>query len=246
LIFANAIILTIQSSHSFSNTEIRPTGSGYFHEWEDYGLFGLFVVFTLEAFARIIVTGLFIDPEIPFTSLRISFWGLTHGSISSRLQSIKPRFAEASEHIYPNQLPRSPRSPRFGPSDKLPSPISPLPTLKPPEMSPSLRSRSVEGVSTYGMNSQEGGSKSSLSNHLPFQLAMQKQRELVKAARPYLRHSWNRVDAVAIISFWIMFCLAKFGLERTSGAHLYIFRALSVLRTTRLLAVSNGTAVHGI
>lgn len=245
LIFANAIILTTQSSHSFSSTETRPTGGGYFHEWEDYALFGLFVIFTLEAFARIIVTGLFVDPEIPFTSLRMSFNGVTQGSISSRLQSIKPRFTEVPEHLSPNPMPRSPR---FGPTEKFTRPVSPLPSLYPPAVPPNIHSRSVDGVNTHNMHSREGTSKSSLSHNvnIPFQLAMQKQRDLVEAARPYLRHSWNRVDAVAIISFWIMFCLAIFGLERTSGTHLYIFRALSVLRTARLLAVSSGTAVRGV
>jgi len=248
LIFANAIVLTIQSSNSFSSTEPRPTGRGYFHEWEDYVLFGLFVIFTLEAFARIIVTGLLVDPEIPFTSLRISFSGVTQGSISNRLQSIKPRFTEVPEHLALDPMPRTPRSPRFGPSEKFPRPLSPLPTLYPPEMHPNLRVRSVDEVNTHDMHSREGTSKSSFSHNvdLPFQLAIQKQRDLIKAARPYLRHSWNRVDAVAIISFWITFCLSMFGLERTSGMHIYFFRALSVLRTARLLVVSSGTAVCSI
>ena len=242
--------MTIQSSHSFSSTDIRPTGSGYFHQWEDYALFGLFVIFTLEAFARVIVTGLFVDPEIPITSLRISFRGLTQGSVSSRLQSIKPRFTDVPEHLHPDPMPRSPRSPRsprFGPTEKS-SRLSPLPTLYPPDMRPNPREHNVDEVNTYEMHSREGTRKSSLPHNinLPFQLAIQKQRDLVNAARPYLRHSWNRVDAVAIISFWAMFCLAIFGLERTPGTHLYIFRALSVLRTTRLLSVSSGTAVCSI
>lgn len=248
LIFANAVVLTIQSSHSFSSTELRATGRGYFREWEDYVLFGLFVLFTLEAFARIIVTGLFIDPEIPFTSLRISFNGITQGSISNRLQSIKPHFTEIPEHLAPDPMHRTPRSPRFGPSEKFARPLSPLPTLYPPGTHPNLRARSADDVNAQDMHSRAGTSSHSLSRNvdLPFQLAIQKQRDLIKAARPYLRHSWNRVDAVAIISFWITFCLSMFGLERTSNRHLYIFRALSVLRTARLLAVSSGTAVCSI
>lgn len=244
MIFANAIILTIQSSHSFSSTDIRPTGPGYFHQWEDYALLGLFVIFTLEAFARIIVTGLIIDPEIPITSLRMSFSGLTRGSISSRLQSIKPRFTKVPEHLHPDPMPRTPRSPRFGPTE-ISSRLFPQPTLYPPEMYLTPRPRNADEVNTHEMHSREGTSESSLPRNvnLPFQLAIQKQRDLLKSSRPYLRHSWNRVDAVAILSFWIMFCLAMFGLERTPSAHIYVFRALSVLRTARLLSVSSGTAV---
>ena len=246
LIFANAIILTIQSSHSFSSTDIRPTERGYFHQWEDYALCGLFVIFTLEAFARIIVTGLLVDPEIPITSLRMSFSGLTRGSLSSRLQSIKPRFTEVPEHLHPDPIPipRSPRSPRFGPAEKSPH-LFPLPTLYPPEMHLTPRSRNADEVNTHEMHSREGTRESS-NVTLPFQLAIQKQRDLLKSSRPYLRHSWNRVDAVAILSFWAMFGLAMFGLERTPGTHIYIFRALSVLRTARLLSVSSGTAVCDI
>ena len=247
MIFANAIVLTIQSSHSFSSTDIRPTERGYFHQWEDYALLGLFVIFTLEAFARIIVTGLLVDPEIPITSLRMSFSGLTQGSLSSRLQSITPRFTQVPEHLQPDPMPRTPRSPRFGPTENS-SRLFPLPTLYPPEMYLSPRSRNANEVNAHGMHSREGTGDSSLTRNgnLPFQLAIQKQRDLLESSRPYLRHSWNRVDAVAILSFWTMFYLAMFGLERTPGTHIYIFRALSVLRTTRLLSVSSGTAVCGV
>lgn len=44
LIVLNAIILTVQSSKSVWDFP-RPT-AGYFHEWEDYALFGLFCIFT--------------------------------------------------------------------------------------------------------------------------------------------------------------------------------------------------------
>jgi voltage-dependent calcium channel len=59
---------------------------------------------------------------------------------------------------------------------------------------------------------------------------------------PYLRHSWSRIDFVAITSFWITFILASVGVERGTH-HIGIFRAMSVLRTARLLAISSGTSV---
>ena len=60
---------------------------------------------------------------------------------------------------------------------------------------------------------------------------------------PYLRNSWNRIDFVAITSFWVCFVLAECGLEIGDGRHIGAFRAMSVLRTARLLAISSGTTV---
>lgn len=47
---------------------------------------------------------------------------------------------------------------------------------------------------------------------------------------------------VAILSFWAMFALATTGLERGQH-HIGLFRAMSVVRTARLLAVTSGTTV---
>ncbi|KAG5719750.1 hypothetical protein E4T56_gene18575 [Termitomyces sp. T112] len=73
LIIINAVILTIQAAFpltlSTSNgTSIPPRIKGYFHSWEDYTLFVLFVIFTLEAFAHICVSGFLFDPEVSIGS----------------------------------------------------------------------------------------------------------------------------------------------------------------------------------
>lgn len=78
---------------------------------------------------------------------------------------------------------------------------------------------------------------------LPFRLTVYTAQDHVARNVPYLRHSWNRIDFIAIVSFWIAFTLAQTGVERGSRDHIAIFRALSVLRTSRLLAVTNGTTV---
>ena len=77
---------------------------------------------------------------------------------------------------------------------------------------------------------------------LPFQLDLQVSRSKIERNIPYLRQGWGRIDFLAVIGFWVSFALATGGLERGSH-HIGIFRALSVLRTARLLAVTNGTAV---
>jgi hypothetical protein len=47
---------------------------------------------------------------------------------------------------------------------------------------------------------------------------------------------------VAIVSFWICFGLAMGGVER-GQYHIGVFRAMSVIRTARLLTVTSGTTV---
>ncbi|KAG5220860.1 calcium channel protein [Salix suchowensis] len=76
---------------------------------------------------------------------------------------------------------------------------------------------------------------------LPFKLSIQHARGKTDRNIPYLRHSWSRIDAVAIVSFWISFWLATGGAERGAGNHIEVFRAMSVIRTARLLTITSGT-----
>ena len=116
--------------------------------------------------------------------------------------------------------------------EKLPQPSasSSMPNLTPPQPG--------TNPSTPSLLSQKSSSST------PFALAIAKQRSLAEESRPYLRHSWNRIDFLAVCSFWAMFVLATLGIEKTSTLHISVFRALSVLRTTRLLAVTHGTTVR--
>ncbi|EGN97267.1 hypothetical protein SERLA73DRAFT_110442 [Serpula lacrymans var. lacrymans S7.3] len=182
LIIINAIILTIQASHSLllSPSQNAPTPiKGYFHLWEDYVLFVLFVLFTLEAFARICVSGFLFDPEIRVSAIKLA------NSIS-----------HPPKHI------RNPSQPTF--------------------FSKALRSDQTDVIS------------------LPFRLNISHAHEKVHRNVPYLRQSWTRIDFVAIVSFWISFILAMTHVERGTY-HIGAFRAMSVLRTARLLAITSGT-----
>ncbi|KAG6861044.1 hypothetical protein C0995_004545 [Termitomyces sp. Mi166 len=69
LIIVNAVVLTLQATlpltlSTSDGTAVPPRIKGYFHSWEDYALFALFIIFTLEAFARICVSGFLFDPEV--------------------------------------------------------------------------------------------------------------------------------------------------------------------------------------
>lgn len=61
------------------------------------------------------------------------------------------------------------------------------------------------------------------------------------AHRAFLRHSFNRLDFVAISAYWIAFVISIFGVE--SKKHLFVFKMLSCLRILRLLGITSGTSV---
>ena len=61
------------------------------------------------------------------------------------------------------------------------------------------------------------------------------------ARRAFLRHSFNRLDFLAVISYWVSFALAVSRIE--SSSHFYLFRMLSCLRILRLLSLTTGTSV---
>lgn len=61
------------------------------------------------------------------------------------------------------------------------------------------------------------------------------------AHRAFLRHSFNRLDFVAVVSFWISFVLGYTGLEYRY--RMYVFRMMSCLRILRLLGITSGTSV---
>ncbi|KAJ6602707.1 Ion transport protein-domain-containing protein [Mycena vulgaris] len=166
LIIFNAVVLTIQSARPLTLDDAPARVTGYFHAWEDYALFVLFIIFTIEACARICVSGLLFDPEAR-TSLGLASFIL--------------------------------------PTDTLPADSKSDPLA------------------------------------LPFRLSITQAAAQTRRNAPYLRHSWSRIDAIALLAFWASFALATLSLER-SGTHIRVFRALSALRTARLLAITSGTS----
>ncbi|KAJ7058571.1 Ion transport protein-domain-containing protein [Mycena amicta] len=168
LIILNAVILTIQASRTLLLSDPPTVIRGYFHQWEDFALFVLFIIFTIEAAARICVSGLLFDPEFSSGFALKSSIALTTPEKSTRSSS-KPEIIS-----------------------------------------------------------------------LPFRLSIQHAADLTRRNAPYLRHSWSRIDAIAIVAFWTTFFLATFGMENNEH-HIRIFRALSALRTARLLTATSGT-----
>jgi voltage-dependent calcium channel len=61
------------------------------------------------------------------------------------------------------------------------------------------------------------------------------------ARRAFLRHSFNRLDFVAVVSYWISMVLFMSGIE--AEKHIYVFRMMSSLRILRLVGITSGTSV---
>ncbi|KAK4224624.1 putative calcium-channel protein [Podospora fimiseda] len=191
LIIAQTILLAVEAAPDvFVPGNRRPERWGTTRI--DWAIFGLFIIFTLEIIARIIVSGLIVNPEeyAPPKSKR----------------RIRERVAEQYRTIFRPQRQRSVRQP------------------KEPEFAPTTFARSftmMQGVEAQG--------------------TLKEQLRLHLARRAFLRHGFNRLDFVAVVSFWISFGLGVTGLE--SKHSIYIFRMLSCLRIIRLLALTKGNLI---
>jgi hypothetical protein len=260
LILLSVIILTIQSSPNVYEFP-RPT-SAYFHGWEDYALFAIFCAFTAEILARIVVTGLIRNPPLPAGSPAGT--GTTPPVESLRSPQLQspatgtppaPGALDSLSRRVRAKLPGGGGVASYPPTARdLAVSTSTYASVRANASTASLtRTRDASSSATasaaagIGLGLAAGpislrpalSSSYATKGSTPFVLSIQKQRATYQQA--FLRHSWNRVDLVAVVSFWVCFVVASLGYE--ASENLYIFRALSVLRATRLLAVTAGTSV---
>ncbi|KAG5953359.1 hypothetical protein E4U53_005835 [Claviceps sorghi] len=193
LIVLQAILLATESAPDvFADGNQRPDRWG--QRYTDWIMLGLFIVFTLELMARIIVSGFFLNAA--------------EYSTIDRKKGIRAAFIEQYRTAFGPQRQRSIKDNRqLGPQQ-------------------SAFARSF----TTLMQGQQA---------LPATIEEQQRFQL--ARRAFLRHSFNRLDFIAVISFWISLSLSVTGIE--SQHRIYVFRMLSCLRILRLLALTHGTAI---
>ena len=67
------------------------------------------------------------------------------------------------------------------------------------------------------------------------------QQRVRLARRAFMRHSFNRLDFLAVISYWISFGFSLSQMD--SHQHVWVFEMLSCLRILRLLNLTMGTSV---
>lgn len=279
MIIFNVILLVIQSAPDVFK---EPRKAGYFDYWPDYALLGVFVFYSIELFARIIVSGLIINPPVAYEAPQEqnkaddvvvsppvetpysqharakAMRSNTLDAFAAMADTIKVRATEAVRpHNHLGQLnqhgkaPLSPNrahAPRTVTSDALDAEHTFPPHQHDRSQNSSATKSQFDRRQPSSAASSSGRWREKTSTFLqksklaPFAEAISKQRAQA-ADYAFLRHSWNRVDLVAVVSFWVMFFLAIGKEEMTPSHHIYIFRALSVLRCARLLTVTRGTSV---
>jgi hypothetical protein len=191
LIVVQAILLAVSgSTNAYSPANDRR--SGWTSKPIDLALFALFIIFTIEIMARIIVSGfIFNAPEYSNGNGARSLWQVIIDNYHA---------------VFAPQRRASIRASRAATTFGAPHIL-----------------RTFTGYQGERIHSVE-----------------QAQR-LQLARRAFLRHSFNRLDLIAVVSFWISFILSMLGIESTY--HLYVFRMMSCLRILRLLAITHGTSV---
>ncbi|KAG6833309.1 hypothetical protein H0H87_008941 [Tephrocybe sp. NHM501043] len=276
LIIINAVVLSIQAAlpltlSTSDGTAVPPRIKGYFHSWEDYALFVLFIIFTLEAFARICVSGFLFDPEVSITPLfRSPFRGnsehfpptpnaapntavgrsnslsqaaLNRGTtISKKLKILKTTLLRPfalNAHVPTSPYPHVPPASQVTLTQVEPPPTNPF-ADKILSAAHGLHHIVREpSTATFLSRALKSDNDSDVIS-LPFRLSVTNAHDKAIRNIPYLRQSWSRIDFIAIVSFWIAFVLAISGAER-GQYHIGIFRAMSVIRTARLLTITSGT-----
>ncbi|KAJ6259480.1 hypothetical protein Dda_5117 [Drechslerella dactyloides] len=185
-IIVQIVLLTVDSA---KNIFLYPNDN----KWgspSDYALLGIFILYTLELTARIIVSGFIVNPDAVSNNIHLTW----RAYIESKLRFV---FTPSEQQV------------------KLPT---------------------VEQLSAAALFP----SMAHIHSGQAF-LHTRDQQRFQLSRRAFMRHSFNRLDFLAVVSYWIYLVLALAGLEEKY--HLYMFRMLSCLRILRLLGITSGTGV---
>jgi len=192
LILVQTVLLAVDAAPR-TTYNVKP--KAWQTSWIDFGLLGLFSIYTLEIIARIIVSGFIKNAE-------------DYSTVDTAL-GLKAAFIDRVRRFFAPQGQPSTRS-----------------TTDESKPQPSIL-RSFTAMQLQLDSDQPGHSR--------------QQQRIRLARRAFLRHGFNRLDFVAVVSFWITFFLSLFMVEQ--GRHIYIFRMLSCLRILRLLGLTQGTSI---
>ena len=192
LIIIHTILLAVDSA---PHMEYGKRPKRWPSSWIDYALLVLFLIYSLELLAKIIVSGLIKNAE-EYSTLDWDL-GFKRAIIDKTLNMFVPHRTQSTT----KQIVSDPAGPQ-----------------------PSI----LKSFTGMQMPSDQPGHS-------------RQQQRMRLARRAFLRHSFNRLDLVAVISFWISFALSLALGERTQ--HVYVFRMLSCLRILRLLGLTTGTSV---
>jgi hypothetical protein len=233
LIGTNLVVLIISSSR---NVYKHPPPDDMLTAPEECILLGVFCCYTLEVLARIIVSGLVINPpaadsDEPWRSNTYEqlnyLWNISAEYLYKTLHPYDENLREVSASQMHTAVGTQQTS-----TDEVYGETNALFTFNPSEQNRSYREEK------RGWWSQLIDWSLSASKRLQHTITM---RDASITDSAYLRHSWNRVDFIAVVMYWVAAALSIRHKNGTAHVHLFIFRALSVLRCSRVLTLFEGT-----
>jgi len=221
---------------------------------------------SIECFARICVSGLILDPEVPLISIFTSPFKPSEDEPIRSAVTPSPAYAPSmnrSGMVWTHALGHRLRQMKN--NFLKPFELHHKPTVEATSAGAAATTHTRSGTETrtekkmvmvqWAHDAVRDPKSNFLTNFLrsdkpdtvslPFKLIIEQSHQSTKRNMPYLRQSWNRIDFLSILCFWISFALATGGIERGS-IHIGIFRALSVLKVSRLLTVTSGTTVGAL
>ena len=235
LIFINVVVLIVSSSRDIRyETRTR----NVFSRAEEILLLVVFIAYTIEMIARIIVSGLVINPPSLDENVMREGGPEEELEYSNTYDVLYNMYLDALQSAHRFFHPYS-KAERERAEAKLAS-------FHPAEGMAPLDDMFISKVEN-GLDLNNGHQRwwdvlyyniVSICLHLSRTITTDP-KQLCNHA--YLRQSWNRVDALAILCYWVAVGLEISGVEVTEKHHIFVFRALSVLRCARLLGLWEGT-----
>ena len=258
LITTNLVVLIVSSSRDIFT---HPVQYDLLTSGEEIVLIVVFSLYTLEMCARVIVSGLLIDPP-PYEPEPEN---TAHDRSSESLPGKEERGEALPAHMKSNTYDTL-HTLYLSLRDRFERTLYPYGSLQRAHAAARLTDiKPTEGITT------DGQAQAILPGHLPDvpwsapetvakpSLLQRAWRQLmsiflrfsrgitgdvsVLSERAYLRHSWNRVDLLAIVCYWLAVILNLAHAEELPNRHIYLFRAVSVLRCARLMALPSGVAM---
>jgi len=206
LLIVHVVVLLSQSASTLDAPRID---DGYFDSWEDTALLVIFVLYTIEALARIITTGLIFDPQMTVpvmagssgsrkaSQLRLYFdrliW-LWRGRAEHKREE---RFAVAG-------LQRNPSA--VHPSSLIKRHIRSQQAWRADHASQQIH-QSIKADTGRAAGRANDTRRRKIVDEVPFEAALRKQIRIVVSGRPYLRHSWQYV--LSVFSYLTFFRLPR-------------------------------------
>lgn len=233
------LLLLIFQTVLLSYREWNPEAlDGYYYSgynWADYILMGINIVYTAEIFAKIIAYGFISDRvmfdelglEYPLTGILLSAKNIVSNIPFTSIikNTFYKRKLKARMLAYPSDL--------NGKDDRF------LPEAQYDHHASHSRQRSSSAASI----TEDVQLNRNLKSHNTFLQSTKIRRKVdeMNLHRAYLRTSWQVIDFISMVCFWISLPLSINHYD--AKQHIFHFRALSCLRILRLCNLTTGTNI---